>query len=680
MDETLDLGEDFGPFTQVVSHAHGGLGAVYRATEPELNRVVAIKGLQTKFANCTEMRRRFLIEAEVTARLEHPGIVPVYRMIQERNGSPAYVMRFIEGITLQEAIKSYHERRDNQIGFRRLLQTFFQICQTIAYAHSRGVIHRDLKPDNVMLGRFGEALVVDWGLAKVVGRSAEELPQALLAEETLVPQSGGMGGETKLGSAIGTPAYMSPEQAAGRWDVIDHRTDVYGLGAVLYTILSGKRPIESDNWPETQQLIQQGRYKRPREENNAIPKSLEAICLRAMALRPEDRYTSAGSLAQDIERWLADEPVAAYEESISEKLKRWVKRHRNGIGIAALLMTGAVIALSAGILLLEQKNRQITGQRLLTESAQRKSDALNRFLIDDVIRQADPENNPVGNRMTVRDLLDKASEKIELQSGIQQSPELEGEIRTVLGQVYLKLGVHAEAIKHLKRAWTLRAENKGETDFETLVARNDYVYAVVDRDTGEEALSLSQSAYDACKMALGTNHTETARALATIGSWHNANGDPEKAEPLLRQSSAILHRVLGANDRNTIDVDNSLAVSLGTSNKLEEAEKVISSVVARRKQRPRDPELTLALGNHGFILLILGRYDEAEQLRLLKKPSPLGMQHKGPMPRILCRPRTCWAMPMNVKNVGKKPNHFWSKCSSNENRHSLPIRLMFKGR
>ncbi len=276
-------------------------------------------------------------------------------MIQERNGSPAYVMRFIEGITLQEAIKSYHERRDNQIGFRRLLQTFFQICQTIAYAHSRGHPPRS-KTRQCDARSFRRSSRGRLGLAKVVGRSAEELPQALLAEETLVPQSGGMGGETKLGSAIGTPAYMSPEQAAGRWDVIDHRTDVYGLGAVLYTILSGKRPIESDNWPETQQLIQQGRYKRPREENNAIPRSLEAICLRAMALRPEDRYTSAGSLAQDIERWLADEPVAAYEESISEKLKRWVKRHRNGIGIAALLMTGAVIALSASILLLEQKN------------------------------------------------------------------------------------------------------------------------------------------------------------------------------------------------------------------------------------------------------------------------------------------------------------------------------------
>ncbi len=244
-------------------------------------------------------------------------------MIQERNGSPAYVMRLLKALHCKKRLRATTNVETIKSEFRRLLQTFFQICQTIAYAHSRGVIHRDLKTDNVMLV-VSAKLSWSTGVGKSGWAICRRAPAGTPCEETLVPQSGGMGGETKLGSAIGTPAYMSPEQAAGRWDVIDHRTDVYGLGAVLYTILSGKRPIESDNWPETQQLIQQGRYKRPREEKNAIPRSLEAICLRAMALRPEDRYTSAGSLAQDIERWLADEPVAAYEESISEKLKRWV--------------------------------------------------------------------------------------------------------------------------------------------------------------------------------------------------------------------------------------------------------------------------------------------------------------------------------------------------------------------
>lgn len=614
MDDTLGFNEAFGPFKEVVSHARGGLGEVYRATDSELNRVVAIKGLQPRFLESSEMRRRFLMEAEVTARLEHPGIVPVYRMLDDKERGPAYVMRFIEGETLQDAITLFHSQRENQVEFRRLLQAFLQICQTIAYAHSRGVIHRDLKPQNVMLGRFGEALVVDWGLAKVVGRAATQPDPSSTAEETLVPQSSGS--ETQLGSAVGTPAFMSPEQAAGRWDVIDHRTDVYGLGAVLYSILTGKKPFESDNWPETQQRIQRGQFKRPRELNGQISRSLEAICLHAMKQQPEDRYATVSELAEDVEHWLADEPVAACPEGALERAKRLIKRHRNSIGIFAVVMTIAVIGLAIGLFLLDQKNRQIVAQKTLTESAQRRSTALNRFLIDDVIRQADPENNPVGNRMTVRDLLDQASVSIESDKGMESTPETECEIRTVLGQVYQKLGDYTEAIKHFKRAWQLRTTIHTDSDLETLVARNDYVYAVVDRDLGNDALVLAQSAYDACKRTLGVSHPETARAQATLGAWHNANGDPRVAEKLLRESSAILHRELGANDRLSIDVDNSLAISLGTSDQLEEAEKVIASVVARRRLNPRDPELTLALGNHGFVLLILGRYKAAEQVAL----------------------------------------------------------------
>ncbi len=218
--------------------------------------------------------------------------------------------------------------------------------------------------------------------------------------------------------------------------------------------------------------------------------------------------------------------------------------------------------------------------------------------------------------MTVRALLDQASASIDSDKGMESTPEVECEIRAVLGQVYQKLGVYTDAIKHFKRAWSLRIATNGETDLETLVAGNDYVYVVVDRDLGNDALALAQSAYELCKKTLGAEHPETARAQATLGAWHNANGDPHVAEKLLRESSAILHRELGANDRLTIDVDNSLAVSLGTSDQLDEAEKVIASVVSRRRQNPRDPELTLALGNHGFILLILGRFKAAEQAAL----------------------------------------------------------------
>jgi hypothetical protein len=252
-------------------------------------------------------------------------------------------MRFIEGQTLDDALRAYHAGPADPVGFQRLLRSFIQVCETIAYAHSRGVLHRDLKPNNIMLGKFGETVVVDWGLAKVIGRS--EAGEAAAAEETLRPSGAGSGEQTEMGAAVGTPAYMSPEQAAGRWDVITPASDVYNLGAVLYAVLTGKAPLERGNWPELQQRIQRGDFPRPRAVNPAAPRALEAVCLKAMALKPEDRYPSARALAADVELWLADEPVQAYREPVATRLGRWARRHEPVVAGGIALVTTAVIAL-----------------------------------------------------------------------------------------------------------------------------------------------------------------------------------------------------------------------------------------------------------------------------------------------------------------------------------------------
>ena len=290
-------------------HARGGLGEVFTATDTELRRVVALKRIRDGRADDAPSRRRFLLEAEVTARLEHPGIVPVYGLFHDDAGRPCYAMRFIEGQTLDAALRGYHAGPPDPVAFRRLLRAFVQACETIAYAHSRGVLHRDLKPQNVMLGKFGEAVVVDWGLAKIVGRSGGG-PDAE-GEATLRPSGDSSEDETAMGSAVGTPAYMSPEQAAGRWDVTGPASDVYNLGAMLYALLTGRAPLEKGNWPEMQQKIQRGLFPRPREVKADVPRPLEAVCLRAMALDPPARYPSARALAAEVELWLADEPVGA---------------------------------------------------------------------------------------------------------------------------------------------------------------------------------------------------------------------------------------------------------------------------------------------------------------------------------------------------------------------------------
>ena len=208
-----------------------------------------------------------------------------------------------------------------------------------------------------MIGNFGESLVMDWGLAKTIGRP-QDIAAMVTTEETLIPQSGS-GGATMMGSAVGTPAYMSPEQAAGRWDIIDHATDIYGLGGVLYALMTGSPPLVDGNWPEMQQHIQRGDFPRPREKNPRIAKTLEAICLKAMAPAPKDRYASASVLATDIERWLGDEPLVAVPDRFVAGARRWLRRHRRAVTAAFSVLIMALAMAAAGLVLLDQKNRQI---------------------------------------------------------------------------------------------------------------------------------------------------------------------------------------------------------------------------------------------------------------------------------------------------------------------------------
>ena len=207
-----------------------------------MHREVALKEIQEQHADNPHSRGRFVREAEITGGLEHPGIVPVYGLGQYDDGRPYYAMRFIQGDNFQEAIRRFHaadkpgrDPGERSLALRGLLRRFLDSCNAVAYAHSRGVLHRDVKPSNIMLGKYGETLVVDWGLAKPVGRPQAD-GEAL--EATLRPSSGSGTAATEMGAALGTPAYMSPEQAAGRLGLLGPASDIYSLGATLYVVLA----------------------------------------------------------------------------------------------------------------------------------------------------------------------------------------------------------------------------------------------------------------------------------------------------------------------------------------------------------------------------------------------------------------------------------------------------------
>jgi serine/threonine protein kinase len=320
-------------YQKVRDHARGGLGVVFVARDAELNREVALKEIQDRHADNPHSRARFLIEAEITGGLEHPGIVPVYGLGSYEDGRPFYAMRFIRGDSLKDVIAAFHadETLKNDPGARtlelqKLLRRFLDVCNAIGYAHSRGVLHRDLKPDNVMVGNYGETLVVDWGLAKAGGLSGGE-GETTLPEETFNPASASGSDQTLPGSVIGTPAYMSPEQAEGRVDLLGPASDVYSLGATLYALLTGCPPFIDKNIAEVLRKVKHGEYPRPREASPWLDRGLQAICLKAMALRPADRYASPRALVEDLERSLADEPVKALPEGLSLQIRRWVRRN-----------------------------------------------------------------------------------------------------------------------------------------------------------------------------------------------------------------------------------------------------------------------------------------------------------------------------------------------------------------
>ncbi|MDF1566007.1 MAG: serine/threonine-protein kinase [Deltaproteobacteria bacterium] len=365
-------------------HARGGLGEVSVALDLELDREVALKELSDRHARNPQLRDRFLLEAKITGGLEHPGIVPIYGLGTYRDGRPYYAMRLVRGDSLQEAIEALHEQEpplsfdEKSAMRRRLIRRFISVCEAIAYAHSRGVLHRDIKPANIMLGPYGETLVVDWGLAKIAD-GVDNLERHLDPEQ---PDPMAMLDEahptdTLQGVTLGTPAFMSPEQALGLHDQLGPASDVFGLGATLYTLLTGRLPYDDSDAPgpgapadpddltavtEAGALARARKadFARPRTLDRSIPPALESICLKAMAERIPDRYASARGLADDLERWLSGEPVLAHHENLLERVRRVLRRRRT----LALVALATFVGSMAVALVAQQEIRRITNPPL----------------------------------------------------------------------------------------------------------------------------------------------------------------------------------------------------------------------------------------------------------------------------------------------------------------------------
>ncbi len=322
----------------------GGMGTVYRAEQIELERPVAFKRLIE--AGSADMRERFVREAQITARLDHPNIVPVYVLdMGQRNRSVGYAMKLVEGKTLRALLTETRDLLvaggavDAEHSLPSLLEHFLKVCDAIAFAHDRGILHRDLKPANIMIGRFHEVYVMDWGIARPIG-----VEDRAVRPGTAAPAQEGAQ-LTRVGELVGSPRYAAPEQTAGRSDQLDARADQYALGLVLFEILALKPAVAAEQAQAAWEAASRGE-KAPLEHvvpGRRIPPELAAIVAKATALDREDRYRSVPEMAEDVRRYLRGEAVAARPDTPIQKIVRWVARH----GRTTLVSFVVLVALSA---------------------------------------------------------------------------------------------------------------------------------------------------------------------------------------------------------------------------------------------------------------------------------------------------------------------------------------------
>jgi eukaryotic-like serine/threonine-protein kinase len=668
-----------GRFQIVREHAKGGMGRVSVAIDNELNRRVAFKDIQAKFADDELTRHRFTREALITGQLEHPGIIPVYGLGYDAQGHPYYTMRFVEGSSLRDALKEFHVQFPSQnltgtkaVQFRALLKRFVDVCNAVAFAHSKYVVHRDLKPANVMLGPYGETLVVDWGLARnfTIQRpgptSVEAVSPAVVQAELETDATQGTvdhedASYTRTGTLLGTVAYMSPEQAAGRLDTLGPAWDIYSLGATLYEIAAGRAPFSGKPMGELLQDIFAGEYPAPRTVAEWIPKPLESIIKKAMARKPLERYAKALDIAADVEAYLADEPVLAHQDTLGERLRRWARRNRGWVraGVAAsvvvfLILVGSLIAIYQALDREQEENRLKT-RALDSEKAALKQTAKAYNEVSRSNVKARGALDTATDQLLTRLLGQKArlgppeeaflrkliSTYTELAGSQSQKPvdiALAAAARIRIGDIFRRLGEVAHAAENYKEAITLLKP----LDFQEVpFAQRDLATALIgygstgiltDPQGGvaamQEALKLRESLVQnqpnnpelladyaetlvqvADLSSVNTSMLEAEKHLKTLLDrfekpyQHNPEGTPIRIQDALARGHDLLGLVYERSTPAKLDAaykeyNRSAAV----------AEKLIAS--ALDEPRYKD-QMYLSQANGAFILLRLNQVDSA---------------------------------------------------------------------
>ena len=592
--------------------ARGGMGRILLARDRRLRRPVALKELH---ADSSPGAQRFVREALVTARLQHPSIVPVYEAGRWPQGVPFYAMKMVQGGALDGLIRATRTLAERLA----LLPHVIAVAEAIAYAHSERIIHRDLKPANVLVGPFGETVVVDWGLAKDLAQpSVEEGPLA-----SLVPPAGE--DKTVVGTVMGTPHYMPPEQARG--EAVDERADVYALGAILYYLLAGAPPHAGKTVAETLAAAKSEPPQPVETLEPDVPQELAAIVRKAMAMGLADRYPTANEMAADLKRFQTGQLVSVHRYSAWELIKRWVRRHRATVTVGAVLTLALAASLLAGVVGIRRQARVAEAERDKARLEAKKAEQINTF-VQSMLGSADPRAE--GKDVTVARVLDIAATRAE--NELKDQPEVQAAVLTTIGTTYEGLGLLDPAERYLGAALETRRRVLGAEHRDVAQSLSNLAGIMRDKGDLQSAERLDRDAIAMFERLGLKDSVDAIQARGALAGVFQELGKLDEAERLHRETLALERRLLGDDHAFVASSLNDLAVVLGQKGDWAGAVPLHREAleIIRKARGPDHPEVAAALSTLASALDANGDLDAAEPLfreALAMRRKLLGNEH-----------------------------------------------------